>query len=374
MTTTLASINRLAAFLPGRDNPLTMDPALRGYLTTATALILSYTGMVLSDAEQVYLLDTPASYRAATGLASPEFSRAPYPVFDLPVSGPLTGLVVKYRGGAIYDEHFTWDDVEPLITPTHYVYEEATGRIRLRFLTSEMMHGLRVSFTATAGSKPDVIVGEERRSLMASIGLQTDLTPPGALFTGVEHKGVSACPSVTGNAPTLASITLQPPQLTTLHRVRLIGPRDGTILGSGQPTTVRLIGVPATGPEEALHEISSPNPLPMTTYTLEGSQTVAYSSYRIEVAGAATDTVRLSFVDPSFAHPVWRHMEGYVAPEVSEACAMLAFHLYQRGNLDGIGKGADATGRGYSGVTSIPQDVKDLLRQHVRRGSGVTFI
>jgi hypothetical protein len=375
MTTTLSSIQRLVGFMPSRDSALSAGPELRKHLLTATALILDFTGMVLAETEQVFLLDTVgasvsgplASMAASNGMGTPA-------VFDLPVRGALTGLTVRYRAGAPYDDEFDWEDAPLLVQPTDYIYEPGLGRIRLRFNPQTMVHGLRVSYTTTTGSAYDVMVGEDRKSAMASMGLSTTFAPAGLLFTGVQIKGAGACASCAFTAPGAATIDFTPEALTALHKMTVHGPRDGTILASGQATTVKLEGVPLIGSPVTMKQVNSPNPLPLTTYQLPGDPATAYPTYRLTIEGAATDVARVSFIDLELSHTEWKHAEGYVAPEVSEACAMLAYHLYKRGDLDGIGKDSDRTGRSYSSSSVIPPEVKQLLRSHMRTGGGVTLI
>ena len=371
--TTLTSLAHASTYLPDRTRLDDVADDLHRHLRSATNMIASYTGLSFDAASRVLMLDTYAVQSPTPGAALPPFSRnGAEAIFDLPVPGQLSNLVVRYRGGYPFDRDFDWSDVDPLVENEDYVYQPATKRLRILFATEQMPDGIRLEFTSGYAVTPEVLLGSRREDFFARMGLETALAPLVSMFRGVEQKMLSDCATVAGTAPTLAEVTIQPPTPTALHTLTVVTPRDAALLSTGGAVTLALVGVDAGNAETVLHQVTIPATLQGQRYALNGNPAQAYTRYKLRVmvaSGAATVAVSsllLSYVDTER-----QHMQGAAPEPLSEACAMLAVYLMQRANMDGTGKEADETNRAYSGG-AMPREVRAILTPY--RASRVSFI
>lgn len=356
----LTTVAHAMTYLSDRTLTANVYDALAQKLVQATALIKTE---IRADFEQTVtelLFDTEEQFVPLPGVLNPTFTRAAYPSFTLPVSGPISGLVVKYRGDTVLDEDFSWDDVDALVLNRDYQYQPGTGRIRLLFHTAQLVSGIRVSYasgyTATLGE----LGGAAGEAVMLGTGYEGSVSSLAKLLTGPQFKMIADADSYAGTAPELFSLALTPPNALGLHRVQISAPQNGGVCSVDQPLTCALYGGP-DGSETLLDTVPVAVSLPGQVITLSGVPTTAYPRYRVAITGAADATMRVSLISPSFADASVQHLRDSAPPELTEACAILAAHLYTKGLRDGIGKTADRGNRAYSAGV-FPPEVLQLLR------------
>lgn len=372
MDTTLTSIAHAASYLPDRTRADDVADTLHMHLRTATALIAARLNAQFTSAPRVLLLDTPAGNTPTPGATSPIFTRVEGPSFDLPASGAVSGLVVKYRGGEVMDRDFDWATIEPLVANEDFIYQADTGRLRLLFDTEALIDGLRVEFATGYGVTPEILMGARRADFFSRMGVETTLAPLINMFTGVEQKMGSDCASAPGANPTLSTITIQPPQASGVHALHLVTARDGALVDDQQPLTLTLHGQATQGgPETLLSTVTVPTPLPGQRYTLTGLPAQSFYRYIVRVVGGTSTTVRLSTVAIDYADTERQHMRGNAPEPLSEACAIFAVYLMGRAVNDGAGKESDETRRAYVGG-NMPREVAALIAPY--RASRVSFI
>lgn len=376
MTATLASMTRYMTLIGEREAPETFPAANREHLVTATALINQFLGTDPAGGSQVLKFDTYRRRRQTVGLALPVGDKEPFPYFDLPSTGPLGGLQVRYRGDgdADYaDPAFSWDDIQPLTEREHFIYDPSAGRIRLLFYPSDLPEGIEVRYGNAAGiALPDIAVGDVLRTMQSKLVME--VLPDGAvlpemarrMFGGVDYKAAADSAMLSG----MTSLRIMSPDgAARIESIRLFAPRNvpmsetpirlsisvgGSIyvvLGDDnrpRPADVYACVLPPPGGTDATLTVTAPDDLP---------------------AALTVSRLRLGLY-----HPTWTHMDGIVSATISQACAQLADFLRKRVVLDGTGKTNDKTRRNYTGVTSIPSEIRDMLESSRRTRSGVTFI
>lgn len=373
MTSTLTSLTHASQYLPDRTRLDDVADSLHMHLRTATSLIAAFTGLSFDSSARVVLMDTYAVQSPTPGASLPPFSRdGAEAVFDLPVPGQLSGLVVRYRGGYLMDRDFDWSDVEPLVANEDYIYQPDAKRLRILFATEQMADGLRLEFTSGYAAQPEILLGARRADVFSRMGLDTTLAPLVRMFTGAEQKMLADCATVTGNAPTLAEVTIQPPDPMGLHEVTVVTPRDAALLSTGGPVTLSLVGVNAQNAETVLSQISIANTLQGQRYTLTGNPAQVYPRYRVRViAASGSAVVAVSSLILAYADTARMHMRGAAPGVLSDACAMLAVHLLNKATMDGTGKDSDETNRAYAGGV-IPKEIRAMLSPY--RVSRVSFV
>lgn len=371
MDKTLTSIEHAASYLPDRTTADAVADKMHQCLRTATALIGTYLRADFSDEPQTFYFTTEDTYTPTPGASPPPFSQPrPYMSLDIPVSGPVDSLEIRYRGDATMDEDFSWDDVEPLVAGLDYLFDTDANRVNFLFPTAAMPIGLQIVVDAGYGSSPEILMGDRRVDLYSRMGLDTALEPLVAMFTGVEHKMREDSARTSGVAPGLAEIVVVPPEPIGLHSVTLYTARDAALVSTPQEVTLTLYGGPV-GAETVLSTRTIQTPLPGQRYSLAGQPGTAYDRYRATITGTANGEVVLSTVALQFADAERAHMRGFAPGALSDACALLAWTLYSRAGNDGVGKSSDYTNRSYTG-SLIPAEVKALLSPF--RKSHVAFV
>lgn len=363
MTATLASVSRLIGMLSERDSPDTVPVSVRDHLLTASSLITDYIGMPLlgSGEDTVLHFDTDRGFRTV-GLTLPTFSKNPLPSFDLPLTGVLPGLQVRYRGEVDADTPTDWTHPDTLLTPgTDYEHDAPNGRIRLLFQPESRISGLQVRYGTRNTSRPDIMVGEDLRNAISRMVITVQGTfdgPHAKVFAGVPHKKAADCLTV----PEGSGYSVQSVEGLGVASLTLHGPRDSAMsLANFDVLFQRAGGDESTG---------------TLTPVMGMRLTYAYPEASPVMTGGflAGGTILLSKIVPLFYHPTWRHAEGIVPETVSHACALFARTLMQKGELDGIGKTSDKTRRSYTSTAAIPAEIRDMLASHRRGSSAVTMI
>lgn len=376
MTATLASMTRFLSVLNERESPETLREETREYLVSATLLINEYLGLNPEGGSEVSYIDTYAARGATAGLALPISDREPYPVIDLPVGGVLTGLQVRYRGNADIeygDPSFSWDDIAPLTPREHYIYDEATGRVKLLFHPKTMLQGLEVRYGSSVGSMPDISIGDTLRTQQGSIAVQMDVeSQEGAIrmFSGIDHKTGAESPPLIGFRSMMFGM------LDTadgsLASVKLYAPRDVPVGPSGfglmawndsTQQSQEMIGVDIMPKPADVYEVRYPH-----------SDNVRDTTLVVQPIFDGRLVCQFSRIRLSFYHPTWRHLDGAVHPTLSQACAQLAKFLRAKDRNDGTGKTSDTSRRNYSSMGAIPRDIAIMLNGFQRRSSSVKFI
>ena len=369
MTTTLASLTRAAQLMPGRNDVHSVGEEMKRHLVTATMLIETYTGKTYDAASQTIVMDSIATLGATSGMSSTEFNKQPYPEYVLPVEGALSSLVVKDRAEFTYDEEFNWDDVDPLVTPDNYVYDEDTGTVRLRYRQSSRVHGMQFSFTKGFAGTSEMLAGQEVLNLLSLSGLDTNLSTPGRMLAGVKAKEASDSASVAVGAAEAVYITLQPGRETALKGLFVYAPQDAPIVDGDQEFIMTLIGISAGSQDTTLSTVTVTTPLALQQFYLEGDGDTIYEQYRVTISAASPANVIVSYVEYEFADADQRHMQDTAPRNLSEACAMLAVQLYTRN--EGGSTGTDEDGDRVA-VSPMTPEIRQMLKPY--RSSGITLV
>lgn len=359
MDVTLTSIAHAASYLPDRNRVDDVADRLHMHLKSATSMIANYLRSEFVSAARTEYFDTIRAFAPTPGAASPPFGSQDWPSISLPVRGPVSGLVLRYREGYPMDEDFLWSDVEPLVEKLDYLFDAKENRVRLLFGTAPLIQGIQATFTSGYATQADTLFGARREDLYVRMGLETDLAPLAAMFMGVENKMLSDSATAAGTAPALASLEVAPPEAIAMHGVTLFTPRDAALVSVPQEMTLSLYGGPS-GSETLLSQQVIQTPLPGQRYRLAGNPAQAYARYRITATGTVSATVAVSTVALEFTDALRLHMRASAPGALTDACAQLAAILYGRSVHDGVGKIADSGDRTYAGGL-IPAEVKNLL-------------
>lgn len=362
-TLNLTSIEDAAAQLSDRTITDMVADELRRCIATATSLIAAKLGTEFNSGVKVKVFDINPGFTDTPGAFSTPFTNDYRPRFSLPVTGAVTGLVVKYRGSYTLDEEFDWAEVEPLVLYRDYLYREETGEVELLFAPTGMVHGLYTSYQQGYTAVPDILVGSRNTNLLMQLGLDTELAPLPALFTGVPHPLAKDAATTEGTAPGLASIVVAPPQAIATHRVRVHMAQDAALVSAGT-ATLRLRAGPE-GSETTLTTLSLATPAPGQSYVLDADPNTDYSRYVVEVEGSEDATVTIGLVEFEFVDADTLHMLGSAPEPLTTACAMQAAYLYTKQQRDGTGKQADTSGRTYTNY-AMPPEVLALLAPYKR--------
>lgn len=370
MTINLTSVEHAVSLLS--DRTLTdgvADDLLRS-LTTATALIAAHLQTTFTSTSETKVYDIAPGFSDTPGAFSTPFTEPYRPAFSLPVTGAVNNLVVKYRGATTLDDEFSWSAIEPLVEFTDYIYDSASGEVRLRFAPTAMVHGLQVSYTQGYQTTPETLYGTARTQHLHQIGIDTQLTPLPALFMGIPYKEVASAAKLSATQPTLDKVVIAPPQAIAMHKLRLYAPQDAPMLGGDQPLTITVRG----GPDGSATQISTTTvetPLEGQSYTLVGDPSTAYARYEVEFSGTSDAQLAVSLIDPVFVNPDVQHMRGSAPEPLTQACAMLAVHLYRKEASGSVGSDEDGRDRTYNSPV-MPIEVSRLLRPY--RKPRVAFV
>ena len=277
----------------------------------------------------------------------------------------MTGLVVKARGSEPYNAELDWSGIDPLVEHDDYLYDEETGTVQLLYRPTEGLRQLQVSYTHGYSATPAVLMGSDKLDHLARCGISTTLSPLSSLVRGMDHKASNDAAYIAATQPNLETVTLQPPAPIAAHRVRVHAPRDNPIVDDQQTITMVL-----RGDAVELDRMTLSSPVEAQTYTLSADPHTAYAQYHVDFIGTLDTTLRVSLIDYDFIDADLSHLKGSAPSDLSNACAMLAAHLYQEAQAQRTLTNDDDAQVINAGT--IPQTVRMILRPYLR--SRVTFV
>lgn len=358
----LTSIEHAASLLADRTLTDAVADDLSRHLRTATNLIAAHLKTSFTADAQVKVYDINPGFSDTPGAFATPFTQKYRPSFDLPITGSLSALSVKYRGSTPLDEDFDWDDIEPLVQDVEYLYDEATGRIKLLFAPTGMIHGLRVAYTEGYSTTPDKLWGSKRTDHMTQLGIETTLSPIQNLFTGADRKQVSDAATVNATQPDLVSLIVQPPVAAALHSLRVFSPNDRGMPETDQSLTLTLKA--GASSETTLTTQVIDKPLAGQVYTLAGAPAQTHPRYELTITGTTDSSIAVGKVIWDFADADVVHMKGSAPDPLTEACAILAAHLFYKENSQTTGKSSNRSGQTMKGSANMPAEVIQMLRPY----------
>jgi hypothetical protein len=352
----LTSLAHTMSYLSDRTISDMVADELFGHLSTATSLIAAKLKTSFSTTTRHKVFAIQPTFVDTPGAFGSPFTQPYRPRFRLNLTGPADGLIVRYRGSVILDADFLWDDVTPLILNQDYLFDAVSGEVQLLFAPAAMLHGLRVSYSEGYATTPETLYGAARTSHLHQMGAETELQPLSALFGGIAHKEASKAATAAATQPELASIAVVTPLAIAAHRVRIYAPQDAALVDVDQEITLTLIG----GVDTQLDQLVIRSPMAGQTYELSADPLTAYSQYAVKVTGTLDANVSVSFMDFDFVDTDVMHMRHAAPSLLSDACALLAVHLYNKTTRDGLGKNSDSKSRPYAALV-MPPEVAAML-------------
>lgn len=358
-TVTLTNLEHVVSKLSDRTVTDNVADELMQSLVMATNLIATHTRKQFTSTAQVKVFDTKAGFADTPGAFSTPFTQPYRPKFDLPVTGPITGMVVKYRTDATpMDEDFSWDDVEALVEQKDYLYDALTGTITLLFAPADKLQALRVSYTEGYTQQPQILYGSRKTELLQQVGVTTVFDNIGRLFAGVKQKPSANATTYAATGGANADTTLVLPTARAMHSATLYAAEDAALTPDNSAVALSL-----RSSSDELGAQTITTPLPGQVYTIAGDPDVDDTTFVLRMVPTSTLTLTASLIDLNFVDPDYTHLRGSAPSAMSEAAAIFAAHLYKKGVRDGIGRDSDDTGRDFN-TSFMPPEVQALLREH----------